>query len=222
MFECACHLSAALRLSDSHLGDGSGRQWRQRATRLRPTCDYCGDGAQRVRTQCKQYTEPQTTFTDWNTSVRSDWPGTDAEWLVSDQRRGQVPHKPTHTYTHKKKLIYHLIYRLTSYRLTLLIIYLVTMFSILYTEHCVPFAVRKWLVLPVLKKMERKWGWHRGVNRIQEGIRKRQVLGQTESEGKRKMDCVILTEWNGSKNCFCILDSIKGERKREKVLQSAR
>ncbi len=94
MCGCACHLSAALRLSDSCLWDGSGRQWRQRATRLRPTCDYCGDGARRVRTRCKQHTEPQTTFSGWNTSVRSGWPGTDAEWLMSDQRRGQVPHEP--------------------------------------------------------------------------------------------------------------------------------
>lgn len=68
--------------------EGSGRQWRQRATRLQPTCDYCGDGAQRVRTQCKQHTEPQTTFGGWNTSVRSGWPETDTEWLMSDQGRG--------------------------------------------------------------------------------------------------------------------------------------
>lgn len=94
MCGCACHLSAVLRLSDSRLWDSSGRQWRQRATRLRPTCDYCGDGARRVRTRCKQHTEPQTTFSGWNTSVRSGWPGTDAEWLMSDQRRGQVPHEP--------------------------------------------------------------------------------------------------------------------------------
>ncbi len=95
MCGCACHLSAALRLSDSSLWDGSGRQWRQQATRLQPTCDdYCGDGAQRVRTRCKQHTEPQTTFGGWNTSVRSGWPGTDTEWLMSDQWRGQVPHEP--------------------------------------------------------------------------------------------------------------------------------
>ncbi len=94
MCGCACHLSAALRLSDSRLWDGSGRQWRQQATRLQPTGDYCGDGAQRVRTRCKQHTEPQTTFGGWNTSVRSGWPGTDTEWLMSDQCRGQVPHEP--------------------------------------------------------------------------------------------------------------------------------
>ncbi len=34
MCGCACHLSAALRLSDSRLWDGSGRQWRQQANKV--------------------------------------------------------------------------------------------------------------------------------------------------------------------------------------------
>lgn len=75
MCRCACHLSAALWLSGFRLSDGSGRQWRQRTTRLWPTCDYCSGGAQkgRVRTRCKQYTEPQTTFSGWSTSREEAW-----------------------------------------------------------------------------------------------------------------------------------------------------
>lgn len=68
MCGCARHLSAAIY--------GSGRQWRQRTTRLWPTCDYSGGGTQKgqVRTRCKQYTQPQTTIRWWSvTSHEEAW-----------------------------------------------------------------------------------------------------------------------------------------------------
>lgn len=82
---------------------------------------------------------------------------------------------------------------------------------ILWTGYCVPFAVRKWLRLPVLREMERKWGWHKRLKRGKWDLeKKRRFRSNRKRERKEKW---TVWSWQNEMAAKCAFVFYKGWEK---------